>query len=144
MGLTSLFLILCGVFCTIGILWKDNPRESIQGLAITSFVIGLFSGIAGVSMSACLAIDFFQRDRNEFKTLQHRAVLQRMMIENYNSVNLTNALDFNNEQNLIRRDNESFWMRFLKSYYYVDTIEIPQYQFTPTQNLNVRLEGVSE
>lgn len=144
MGLTGLFLIMCGVFGTIGILWKDNPREWVQGLAIVSFVIGLFSGVTGFILSGSLAIDFIQRERNEFRTLQRRAVLQRMMIENYNSINLTNALDFNNEQNLIRRDNQSFWLKFLKSYYYVDTIEIPQYQFTPTQNLNVRLEGVSE
>ena len=144
MGLTALLLILSGVSIALCVLGKNNSREWVQGLAIGSFVTGLFSGVAGFMMSACLAIDFFQWERNEFKTLQRRAVLQRMMIENYNSINLTNALDFNNEQNLIRRDNQSFWMRFLKSYYYVDTIEIPQYQFTPTQNLNVRLEGVSE
>lgn len=144
MGLTALFLILCGVLISLGIWLKDKPKEWIQGIAIVSFVLGIFSGIAGFCMSACLALDFFQWDRNEFRTFQRRAVLQRMMIENYNSVNLTNALAFNNEQNLIRRDNQSFWLRWLKSYYYVDTIEIPQYQFTPTQNLNVRLEGVSE
>lgn len=111
---------------------KDSMSELLQGIAIGAFVMGALSVVISLTILTGISFEMLNRNRDMYRGNQERAILVRMLKENYNEDNLKKALDFNRECNLTRRDNETLWYRYLRGTYVLDTIAIPDSKFTPT------------
>jgi hypothetical protein len=70
-----------------------------------------------------------------------RITLNRMINENYNPDNLQKALDFNSKQKIIKIENQSFWRKYWTSVVYVDTVNIPNDKFIPSQKLILNIDS---
>jgi hypothetical protein len=65
-----------------------------------------------------------------------------MINENYNPDNLQKALDFNSKQKIIKIENQSFWRKYWTSVVYVDTVNIPNDKFIPSQKLILNIDSI--
>lgn len=87
----------------------------------------------------------FKKDLDLQKFKNQKSSIVRMLQEDYNSTNLSNAIDFNNKQKMIVVENNTFLFKYSTSYFSVDTIQIPETKFMPTSKLIVEgLESAPE
>lgn len=132
MGIILSLIIITLILSLITFMLFANSEEG-WGIICAVFATGffIFSGICTFSM-----IDgIMSKSVYEQKYENERITLNRMLLENYNPDNLQKALDFNSTQKLIKIENGTFWRKYWTSVVYVDTVNIPNNNFMPSQKV---------
>ena len=146
MGLTIILLIgfVLGLILSL-ILFIVNTANNNEVLQATGFICSLIFAIGTIIISAeelSLLYRYNTQYADKQKTLIDRVILERKLKETYNQDNLNSAIDFNGTQNKIKIENSTFLQKYNTAIYYVDTIEIPDVKFTPTQR--IELENIDK
>jgi hypothetical protein len=141
MGFTIILLIgfvLCLILSLI--LFIVNTTNNNEGLQISGFICSLIFALGTIILSV-ESISILYKYNTQYadrqKTLIDRGILERKLKETYNQGNLNDAIDFNGTQNKIKIENSTFLQKYNTAIYYVDTIEIPDVKFTPTQRIEL-------
>lgn len=112
------------------------------------WIVSLFFGAVGawVFVYICyLFANYIKKDLHLQEYKNQKSSIVRMLQEDYNSQNLSNAINFNNKQKMIVVENKTFLFKYSTSYYSVDTIQIPEKKFMPTSKVIVEgLESAPE
>jgi hypothetical protein len=132
----ALFGLLMWGFIELGA--KNQKLEYFYfGATCVSFVFLVVS----TGMFSIFGLDVFnsyiKKDLHLQEYKNERYSIVRMLQEDYNSQNLSNAIEFNNKQKMIVAENNSFLFKYTTSYYSVDTIQIPEKKFMPTSKVIV-------
>ena len=98
-------------------------------------IIGIVSILHLVGFALIVSLNYIGKDLDLQKLKNSRSSIVRMLQEDYNTTNLTNAIDFNNKQKMIVLENSTFLFKYTTSYYYTDTIQIPENKFMPTSKM---------
>lgn len=127
----------------------DRFHDIRETIGVVSFVFNLIGVVVcfcvfGVSVISASA-SYIKKDLDLQKFKNQKSSIVRMLQEDYNSTNLSNAIDFNNKQKMIVVENSTFLFKYSTSYFSVDTIQIPETKFMPTSKLIVEgLESAPE
>ena len=146
MGLTIILLIgfvLCLILSLI--LFIVNTVNNNEGLQATGFICSLIFAIGTIIISIeslSILYKYNTQYADKQKTLIDRGILERKLKETYNQDNLNSAIDFNGTQNKIKIENSTFLQKYNTAIFYVDTIQIPDVKFTPTQR--IELENIDK
>lgn len=114
--------------------WKKNVAG--VGCYVFGVLIVIF-GACTIVFCAYVIKNDLKKDIHLQSTKNEKQLLTRMLLEDYNATNLSNAIEFNNKQKMIVVENNSFMFRYLTRYYSVDTIQIPDKKFMPTSKVIV-------
>lgn len=136
---TCLVLFIIGMYLNFKHNSKNNLKENVGfTMALTFGAVGFFYMITTINFLC----DYIPRETKEMRALVQRDNLTRMLAETYNPDNLTNALNFNAEQKRSAMYNKSAFWYCWENCYVVDTIPIPNGQYTPSNM--VKLDAVIE
>lgn len=142
-------LIVCIVVCVLAVTNTERCKFFMEIVCWISIVIsvsiGVLSLIAFVLYMSSVSVNCIGKDLDLQEFKNQKSSIVRMLQEDYNSTNLSNAIDFNNKQKMIVVENNTFLFKYSTSYFSVDTIQIPETKFMPTSKLIVEgLESAPE
>ena len=138
MGLTLSGFIIGIILLIIGLFMLKSKIDFLNDfLGILFLIIGslitLFTSILLISMLYDYTIRNYDLANENFK----RTKCIRMLNENYNAENLTNALDFNISQKRASNYNKSFLFLCWEHCYSTDTIVIPSTSYLPSNMVKI-------
>lgn len=132
----ALFGLLMWGFIELGA--KNQKLEHFYfGATCVSFVFLCISICVFLFNVMSVSNSYIKKDLHLQEYKNRRYSIVRMLQEDYNSQNLSNAIDFNNKQKMIVVENNTFLFKYSTSYYSVDTIQIPEKKFMPTSKVIV-------
>lgn len=134
-------LIISLIILVICLSFKDEGGEFLGNFCGLGEIIAggaiIISACAFIAKGSFVVDSYFEKDLDFQESKNTRQLLTRMLMEDYNATNLSNAIEFNNKQKMIVVENNSFMFRYLTRYYSVDTIQIPDKKFMPTSKVIV-------
>ena len=134
--------VLCLVTSFIILHNVDYSYEFLHGCTFAGIAIGAILGSISVLFFIFAGVDKLAAPVNmqELSTLRGKYI--RLLNEDYNSLNLNNALDFNEKQkNCQFKESGLMWSHFQTNGVCIDTIEIPTSKFIPRQILQIEADS---
>lgn len=142
------FLLICAVLSVVVLsisirIHNASRSEIVHGISFAGVVFSIF-GIALPAIGIFLiGVDVLYKDVNIKKAETNKNVLVRMLNEDYNSENLRKALEFNEKMNVCKfKQQTKLWKYFETNGACIDTIDIPNGKFVPTQQIRILTDSV--
>jgi len=113
---------------------RVDEWEVLGGCSYAFIVFGGIISLIAIMFFLCTGIDKLKAPM-KFQSLNNlRGKYARLLQEDYNANNLSNALDFNERQkNCIYKESNFMWSHFGSNGVCADTIAIPTDKFIPRQ-----------
>lgn len=146
MGIMLIFLAIAVVLLGIGFtLTIKCSNVEISGFGVILIVIGAIITACDIFFFMLTLVDVIHKDVTIQSYMNNKATLSRLLKEDYNGDNLTNALQFNQKQKMYAYKEHTFmWSHFNTEGVYVDTLAIPTDKFTPKQIINLNTDSSSK